>query len=870
MSRIMHLALFVLLAVSSVTTTAVAGPVEAARGVVQRLLPEHADQFVFEQIAPDGHRDVFEIDSDDGKVVVRGNTGVAIASGVNWYLKYHCHCHVSFNGDQLALPERLPAVKSKIRHRSPFQYRYMFNFCAFSYTLAYWDWPQWERMIDWMALHGVNMPLSVTGQEAVWYSVYRELGLTDQQVRDFMVGPGYLGFGWMGCIDGWGGPLGKDWIDRHAELQKKIVARERDLGMTPVLQGFTGHIPAALAELFPAMKLQKLPSWCNFPPTSFVDPSDPMFRRIGKMFIEEQTRQFGTDHLYASDTFIEMPPLDNDPKFLAGMGRAVYEAMKAGDPEAVWVMQGWIFFNAAKFWQPPQTKALLGAVPDDRMVLLDLFCESKPVWKLTEAFCGKPWVFCIIHNFGGVVNLYGGLPAIAANLREAMTSPERGKLSGIGIIMEGFGYNPIVYDYLTEMTWRNEVPEQESWMRDFVQRRYGRSPKPVLAAYRTLEDTAYRLSSRTGSIISARPELGRAGAWNSPGTPYDNVRLGGAWQQMAEASDELARLDTYRFDLVNVARQVLSNHASNLHAKIGEAYQAKDRAALADSAQEFLQLIRDLDGLLATREEFLLGRWIADAVRWAQNDDERRLYEWNARNMITLWGPRDSILHEYARKQWSGMLSDFYLPRWELFFKRLDASLATDRPFDAAAFENEIRDWEVAWTHQSNPFLTEPQGDSVETARRLWAKYGDALLRREAASLTTDKPVSCSSALPPYPAHLANDGRRGNRHSYWATDVAQDPEPWWQVDLEKPTTVGRVVVVLFYGDKRHYGIVVETSLDGRKWETAADLRENTEPSTRTGMTCRFEPRPVRFIRIRVPRNSANTGRHLVEVMAFDK
>ena len=33
------------------------------------------------------------------------------------------------------------------------------------------------------------------------------------------------------------------------------------------------------------------------------------------------------------------------------------------------------------------------------------------------------------------------------------------------------------------------------------------------------------------------------------------------------------------------------------------------------------------------------------------------------RNQITLWGPPDSGLHEYARKQWSGMLTGFYLPR---------------------------------------------------------------------------------------------------------------------------------------------------------------------------------------------------------------
>ena len=42
----------------------------------------------------------------------------------------------------------------------------------------------------------------------------------------------------------------------------------------------------------------------------------PTIREIGKAFVEEQTRQFGTDHLYASDTFIEMSPPSNDPAFL--------------------------------------------------------------------------------------------------------------------------------------------------------------------------------------------------------------------------------------------------------------------------------------------------------------------------------------------------------------------------------------------------------------------------------------------------------------------------------------------------------------------------------------------------------------------------
>jgi len=143
-------------------------------------------------------------------------------------------------------------------------------------------------------------------------------------------------------------------------------------------------------------------------------------------------------------------------------------------------------------------------------------------------------------------------------------------------------------------------------------------------------------------------------------------------------------------------------------------------------------------------------------------------------------------------------------------------------------------------------------------------------MKPDALSLTTGKSATCSSSLPGYPAGHANDGYANDTDRHWATDVKQlnDPEPWWQVDLENPTTVGRVVVVGYYGSVRHYGFTVATSLDGQTWEMVADRRQNRAPSTREGYICRFRPRAARYIRVTQPHHSANTGRHLVEVMAF--
>ena len=830
---------------------------DATKSLVRRLLPKHADQFIFETIAADNSRDVFEIESRDGKVVIRGNNGVAMAMGLNWYLKHHCYCHVSWYGDQLNLPQPLPRVEPKVRHVSWAKHRYFLNYCCFGYSLPWWDWKQWERLIDWMALNGVNMPLSVTGQEAVWQAVCHRLGMSDAQITAFLAGPPFLPFQWMGCLDGYGGPLPKNWIAQHEELEKKILARERELGMTPVLQGFTGHVPPAVAQLFPKAPLQRV-KWIEWE-TNLLDPLDPLFAKIAKMFLEEQTKRFGTDHFYAADTFIEMVPPNGDLKYLADLSRAIYDGMAVNDSQTVWVLQGWAFMYKREFWTQPRIKAFLDAIPNDRMVILDLFCENKPMWDKTDAFCGKPWLWCNVQSFGRTVGLGAALNKNNDGLFAARRDAKSGQLIGLGFVNEGLCNNPIAYDLMFENAWRNEAVDMKAWVADYAHHRYGRNNTGTQRAWLTLLDTVLNTPTRSVSVITSAPTLASR--------PTRPLPLADAWRNLLETSDELGAVDTFRFDVVNVARQVLADHASLLHGDVTKAWRAKDVARFEQASQRFLALIGDLDQLLATRREFLLGCDLEDAKRWGPK------CEWNARRVLTLWGETLAI-NDYARKQWSGMLSGYYAPRWKQFLDAAAESLRRKTPFDEKKFNQELVKWTAQWSDRHESFPTKPRGDSVAVARKLWAKYSEefksAPVQQDVVSLTTGKPVSCSNALPQHPARLANDGVRSDTTSYWATDVQRDPAAWWQVDLEKPTTVGRVVVVCYFNDERYYGFTVEVSNDAQHWETVADRRDNKEPSTEDGYTCSFAPRSVRYIRVTQPRNSANTGRHLVEVMAFER
>ncbi len=201
--------------------------------------------------------------------------------------------------------------------------------------------------------------------------------------------------------------------------------------------------------------------------------------------------------------------------------------------------------------------------------------------------------------------------------------------------------------------------------------------------------------------------------WPRPGTS--------CWS----CADELGNVDTYRFDLVHVSRQVLGNLAFRFRQDVMAAYQQKDRRRVGRGRRP-LPATHSRRRRVAGHAEGV----VAGPVAWRrqtlgnQRCRAAALPVERPQHHYPLGTPRQSLLHEYAAKQWSGMFAGFYLPRWQMFFERLDASLAEGKPLDAAATENALRDWDVQWTHQTDCYPSAPRGDSVAVSRRLWEKYG--------------------------------------------------------------------------------------------------------------------------------------------------
>ena len=703
--------------------------VSASKALVQRILPNHFQQFSIEMLNGNNGKDWFDIESSNNKIILRGTSGVAVASALYYYLNQFCHAQITWNGTNLNLPKVLPKVQSKLHRETPYQYRYYLNYCTFNYSMSWWDWKRWEKEIDWMALHGINMPLAITGEEYTWYVVYKEMGFSDDDLNNFFCGPSYFSWFWMGNLDGWGGPLPLSWMKSHFDLQKKILKRERELGMKPVLPAFTGHVPAAFKKKFPNAKL-KATNWKNgFADTYILDSGDPMFSVIGKKFLQTQTKLLGTDHLYSADTFNENEPPSDDPDFLSKLSARVYEGMRQADTAATWVMQGWLFYSDRKFWREKQTEALLNAVPNDKMIILDLATEIEPVWKRTNAFYGKPWIWNMLHNFGGNTNLFGRMETVASEPANALNDSNRGNLVGIGLTMEGIEQNPVMYELMTSHTWQNEPIDLNEWLPQFVFNRYGVRNDDALNAWNVLRNTVFVVPAdkyiRDGaeSILQGRPTLDSFTRWTKTKLNYDPKDLLPAWDAMIKASRACKNSDGFQFDIVDLTRQVLANYALPLQRKFVEAYNRRELSSFKKYSGQFVELIDDIDKLLATRKDFLLGQWIADARKYGTTQSEKHLYEFNAKDLITLWGDKDCPLNEYACRQWSGLFTDFYKRRWQQFFSKLEEAIVSKKELDMNAFTTQIKNWEWQWVNERKDYPVVTSGNQIDISKALYKKY---------------------------------------------------------------------------------------------------------------------------------------------------
>ena len=663
----------------------------------------------------------------NGSIAITGNSVSALATGLRRYFVDVAHVDLYwFIGSRLdqSAPV-LPRPNGTITGASIVPWRYFFNTVTFSYTTPFWSWSDWELELDWLALHGINLPLAWVGFEKILLDAFQEVNLTTSQILPFFSGPAFQAWNRFGNTQGsWGGELPIQWIDQQFELQQKILSRMLELGMTPILPAFTGFVPRALVDVYPNATVVNGSQWEDFPVeytnTTFLEPSDPLFSKIQNIVLTKQLDRYGNiTQFYTLDQYNENDPFSGDLDYLRDITRGTWQSLKSANPGAVWVMQGWLFTSNADFWTNERIEAYLSGVEEDQdMLVLDLFSESQPQWQRTDSYYGKPWIWNQLHDYGGNQGLYGQIDNVTVNPIDALANSS--SLVGFGLTPEGQEGNEIMYALLLDQAWESAPIDTAAYFQSWVRTRYtGRNntvPHQLFTAWELLRTSAYNNTNLTSNAVSKAifelaPNItrltGRTG--HHPTTiNYNPDIVIDAWKNMYAAAElEPALWDNtaYTHDFVDITRQVYSNAFATSYTALIAAWNTSSASTNSTSftshASRLTLLLRTLDPLLAALPQFNLAPWISSARALAPSTASfpnassiADFYEYTARNQITMWGP-DGEINDYASKSWGGLVGDYYLPRWLVFLEYLGN--VTVEEYDGEEVRRRVKGVEVGF-----------------------------------------------------------------------------------------------------------------------------------------------------------------------------
>ncbi|MDY3978922.1 MAG: alpha-N-acetylglucosaminidase TIM-barrel domain-containing protein [Tidjanibacter sp.] len=680
--------------------------IEAARGVIERTVGV-CNNLTLELIEPAAEGcDRFSINAQDGLLTIKGSSPSAICYAFDLYLRKACNSMVTWSGQHLTLPKRWNDYHYS--GTSPYKLRYFLNVCTFGYTTPYWGWERWSKELDLMALHGVNMPLASVASEAIARRVWLKMGLTEEQTDEFFTGAAHLPWHRMGNLNGYDGPLDEEWHRNQIALQHKIIDRMRDLGMHPIAPAFAGFVPQAFIEQHPDAEFNQL-SWGGFEPkynACVLSPSSPYFEQIGKLFVEEWEKEFGRNTYYLSDSFNEMRlPVDKDDteakhRLLADYGETICRSITAGNPDAVWVTQGWTFGYQHDFWDKASLSALLSRVPDDKLIIIDLgndypkwVWHTDQTWRVQEGFYGKGWIYSYVPNFGGKVLPTGDLAMYASGSVEALNSPYAKNLVGFGSAPEGLENNEVVYELLADMGWQSEPIDLTKWIEEYCTARYGLCNDNIAEAWRLLCGSVY------GSLYSYPRFLWQTVVPDNRRKSLHEINddFGQAVELLLRASEECGPSQLYQNDVIEFGSLWIGELADRHYRKALNALDNRNQREAARQLDLTINLLQQADGILAAHPLYRLSNWVDAARSATDNMALKNRYEANAKRLISVWG---GFQEDYAARFWNGMIADYYIPRLEIYFSESKTELDNWE-------ENWIETpWEPSQNSTDNPIAT--------------------------------------------------------------------------------------------------------------------------------------------------------------------
>jgi len=431
-------------------------------------------------------------------------------------------------------------------------------------------------------------------------------------------------------------------------------------------------------------------------------------------------------------------------------GEAAYMGVNRTDPDAIWSFQGWAIIGWNTAAQASAFRGFVAAVPQDKFVVIDMSTDGDGEWKKwnNAAFYGAPFIWTTLHDFGGTDGMKGKLPHINQIPFAAQTPSIPTSVWGTGYTPEGIDQNPVYYEFMAQQNFRAApVDNIPALVNLRSQKRYGLiAPNMYITeAWNLLVNSSYSqdLSVQDDSGVPHLP--GYATQFqNDRVTPtFTLCQTFNAWTKLiqavdAEGSHVDTSIETFRYDMVNLGRELLAQLATPMSMNFSNNYLAKviNLKKLTDAGTLYIQILQDIDTLVATNDAFLLGPWLEMAKFWGASSSDcgdkscPAFYEWNARVQLTTWNPTSATdikipggPIDYASKHWSGLISDYYAGRAEIVLKQALSDQAAGQPLDLKKKDLLLANHAYNWQNLRNPYPLTPVGDAVDVARNMYGKY---------------------------------------------------------------------------------------------------------------------------------------------------
>jgi alpha-N-acetylglucosaminidase len=677
-----------------------------ARQSLARLLGAHANQFELRPAAKTGTGDCFTVTGGAGHIVITGTSGGTLLTGANYYLKHAVNAGITWNGDDLNhLPKVLPAPAGAGNENTPFANRFANNDTMPGYSGPYWTFGEWQHEIDVLAANGVNEMMDYPGAAILYDLVFQHFGYTDTELRAWIPEPAHQPWWLMQNMSTFDEPISSQLLSSQATLGRQIADQLRGLGMQPVLPGYFGTVPPQFTQHDPGADVVPQGTWAGFPRPDWLSPLDPRFGQIAADFYRLQRQIFGPASMFEMNPLQEGGQTGNIP--LGPAAKAIQDALEKANPNAIWTTLG---------WQSNPQPAVLAAIDTSKVLILDGLSDTSTTLNRDSDWKGTPYVFGTIWGYGGHSAIGGNLTDWTTEFPKWASRPNTA-LSGIALMPEANDNNPVGLSLFTDLAWHPDGIDPNTWITQYADWRYGGTDPHASAAWQDLLATAYS-TPPDGAIgqnqtpFGLQPDLSLGSSQR-----YDMSAFARALPQLLAVNPRLRDSSAYRYDMVDVARQVLDNDSMLLLPQIRSAYQDGDRSRFESLSTHWLDLMSLQDRLLGTDQDFLFGPWVDDARKAASSPAEAAQLEYDARTIVGEWGTgtAEQVLHDYADRDRQGLM-EFYRSRWQTYLGTLDTAMRTGQPPSAinwAAIDD-------AWAHQQNTYPSTPSGDSYQLASQVW------------------------------------------------------------------------------------------------------------------------------------------------------